>query len=412
MTASVPSDDERVLIVAPTGADAENICDVLAREAMPGAILANLSALAREMERGCGAVVGTEEAFGDAACTELAAMLDRQPAWSDLPLVMIVSGGERAGETSGAVRSLRARYNVVLVERPLRKDTLVSTVRSALRARRRQQQVRQLLHERDEILASLEQRVIERTAELLEVNAELETFSYSVSHDLRAPLRAIESFAQILCDDYKQHLPPEAQGHLERIERNVRRMDRLMQDVLAFSRIARSEITIAPLNLDDLLDEVVEQSAELSALADRLTIQRPLGAVLAHGPALAQSFSNLLQNAVKFAKSGEPARIEVFTEPRDSRLRIFVRDYGVGIESAYQSRIFGLFERASPASIPGTGVGLAIVKKAVERMDGTVGVQSERGRGACFWIELPAASDTSELNDREVDACRESRPGA
>ncbi|HVU35316.1 MAG TPA: HAMP domain-containing sensor histidine kinase [Opitutaceae bacterium] len=399
MTRPTPGGEECVLIVAPTGSDAGNIRAVLAAESIASAVAANLSALTPETERGCGAVVLTEEALDHPGRGDLAAALDRQPAWSDLPLVLIVSGGERTSAMAPSVCRLRARWNLVLVERPLRKDTLVSTVHSALRARRRQHQVRQLLRERDEILASLEQRVVERTAELLEVNSELETFSYSVSHDLRAPLRAIESFAQILHDDHQGEFSADAQSHLDRIRRNVRRMDRLMQDVLAFSRIARSDITIARLDLDELLDDVVGECADLAALPDPITIQRPLGVVLAHRPALAQCFSNLLQNAVKFSKPGRWPRIEVFAEARGACLRVHVRDNGVGIESAYHSRIFGLFERASPKTIPGTGVGLAIVKKAVERMGGSVGVQSEPGCGSTFWLELPAACAATELNE-------------
>jgi signal transduction histidine kinase len=388
---------ERVLIVAPLGADASNIGYVLHTAALPSTICPNTSAAALEMAQGCGAVLLTEEALRYERRGDLMRALDAQPSWSDVPVLLIVSGANRTREDAESIQLIRPRSNVTLIERPLRKETLLSTIHAALRARRRQYEVRDLLAERDELLASLEQRVVERTAKLQELNAELEAFSYSVSHDLRAPLRSMESYARILCDDYAGALPFEAKHYLQRIAKNAEKMDRLMQDVLTFSRIARGDIHLETVDLDVVLSETIDQYPDLATAHQQISIRTPLGCVLGHVPSLTQCFSNLLQNALKFVPPDRAAHIEVFTEQRGAQVRTNIRDNGIGIDPAHHGRIFGLFERAGPGTIPGTGIGLAIVKKAVERMGGTVGVCSSVGAGACFWVELPMAATQIEL---------------
>ena len=262
-------------------------------------------------------------------------------------------------------------------------------MRSGLRARERQYEVRDLLAERDELLASLEQRVAERTARLQELNAESQAFSYSVSHDLRAPLRTMEAYARALCDDHSAQLTAEGKYFAERIVKNAERMDRLMQDVLAFSRLTHAAMELQPLDVDAVLSDVLEQYPDLGAAGRQITIAPPLGIVCGHAPSLVQCFSNLLQNALKFVPADRTPAVRVFSEPHGERLRVNVCDNGIGVEPAHQTRIFGMFERASPANVPGTGIGLAIVKKAVERMGGSVGLRSDPGQGSCFWVELP-----------------------
>jgi signal transduction histidine kinase len=400
---STPIAHERVLVVAPLGGDAQNIADVLQAAGLPSTVCPNTSAAALEMAQGCGAVLLTEEALRYVRRDDLMHALEAQPSWSDVPVLLIVSGANRTREDAESIQLIRPRSNVTLIERPLRKETLLSTIHAALRARRRQYEVRDLLAERDELLASLEQRVVERTAKLQELNAELEAFSYSVSHDLRAPLRSMESYARILCDDYAGALPFEAKHYLQRIAKNAEKMDRLMQDVLTFSRIARSEIHLETVDLDVIVSETIDQYPDLATAHQQIVVRAPLGCVLGHVPSLTQCFSNLLQNALKFVPPDRVANIEVYSEPNGTQLRTHIRDNGIGIDPAHHGRIFGLFERAGPGTIPGTGIGLAIVKKAVERMGGTVGVCSAVGEGACFWIELPAATAGAAL-ERQATA--------
>lgn len=381
--------ERRVLVIAPLGADARNIADLLARAEVPPAACPNLSAAALEIDEGCGAIVLTEEALAYSRASDLGDALAQQPPWSDIPLVMLVSANQPFDARRQAIQLVGARTNLVVLERPLHMETLLSAVHSALRARERQYQVRDLLQVRDDLLATLERRVEERTARLQELNAELETFSYSVSHDLRAPLRSMEGYARALRDDHSATLSDEGKHFAERIVKNAEKMDRLMQDVLSFSRLTRAEMRLDTLDLDAVLADVLDQYPDLRAAYRQITIAAPLGTVYGHAPSLVQCFSNLLHNALKFVPPDRTPEVRVSSEPAGGRLRVSVRDNGIGIAPAHQQRIFGMFERASPASVPGTGIGLAIVKKAVERMGGTVGVDSAPGQGACFWIELP-----------------------
>jgi signal transduction histidine kinase len=389
---------ERVLIVAPLGADAENISDVLRLARLTPAVCPNLSAAALEAGQGCGAILLTEEALRYARRLDLTRALERQPSWSDIPVLLIVSGHNRSAADLETVRLIRPHSNITLIERPLRRETLVSSLEAALRARRRQYEVRDLLRERDELNTSLEQRVADRTAKLQELNAELEAFSYSVSHDLRAPLRSMESYARILCEEYSGGLPLEARHYLQRIAKNAEKMDRLMQDVLAFSRIARGEIPLEPVDLDVAVAETVDQYPDLAMAHEQIVTRTPLGWVMGHMPSLTQCFSNLLQNALKFAAEGREPHVEVSSECLGNSVRVSVRDNGIGIDPAHHDRIFRLFERAGPGSIPGTGLGLAIVKKAVDRMGGTVGVSSHLGAGSCFWIDLPGTATPTRVS--------------
>lgn len=389
MSADLPQSDLRVLMVAPTGKDAVNIAAVLRKAEIAAAACPNLSAVALEIPRGCGAVLLTEEALDYERYRDLSQAFNEQPKWSTIPVALIVKGGGRPSFREEAARALGERSSLLIVERPVRAATLVSTLRSALVSRKQQLEVRDLLRERDELLASLERKVEERTAKLQELNAELEAFSYSVSHDLRAPLRSMESYARILHDDHADRLSEEGRHFAYRIMKNAEKMDRLMLDVLTISRVSRAELKLGPLDLDEVLQEVIDQYPDLAAAHRQIKIERPLGTVLADHSSLVQCFSNLLQNALKFVPKGRTPEVRVFSERSEATLRVSVCDNGAGIDPKMHSRIFGMFERAGPLDVPGTGIGLAIVKKAVERMSGTVGVTSEPGAGACFWIQLP-----------------------
>lgn len=388
----MPRPENRVLIVAPLGADAHNISQVLTGAGIQTLVCPDISAAASEFMHGCGAMLITEEAMTAAHHSRLALQLEEQAPWSDVPVVLITTGGRTSAISSRAIRAIGARANLTLIERPLRTSTLVTAINAALRARSRQYEIRDLLKDREKLLASLERRVAERTSKLQHMVEELEAFSYSVSHDLRAPLRVLDGYAQALVEDYGPSLEPGAKDLLNRISRTAQRMDRLTQDVLAYTRVSRAELTLEPVNLDTLLPAVIDQYPSLVASRHLIRLRRPLGAVVGHGPSLIQCFSNLLENALKFVREGEVPQVEIYAESRGTRLRVTVQDHGVGIPPMHQKRIFGMFERATAHSrVPGTGIGLAIVKKAAERMGGSVGVQSEPGEGSRFWLDLAKA---------------------
>jgi signal transduction histidine kinase len=380
-----------VLVMAPIGADAANIQNVLLRAGLVPRICRNDADLRAGVQSEFGAILITEEALTPELHGILTGLFDAQPPWSDIPIVLIVSVGLPNHGPAAAARLGGVRRTVTLLERPLRSATLLATLHTVLAARHRQYEIRDLLHERDTLLSSLESRVAERTAELQRMVEEMEAFSYSVSHDLRSPLRSLAGYARALQEDYAAELPPGARGYLEKIARAAQRMDNLTQDVLAYTRATRCEMEIVPVDLDSLFTEVIEQYPALGSSAERIAIRSPLGRVMGHVPSLIQCFSNLLGNAVKFVPEGRLPEIEVRAIRDGKWRRVTVQDNGIGIDRADHARIFQMFERAAGKKIAGTGIGLAIVKKAVERMGGSVGVISAPGEGAEFWIQLIAA---------------------
>jgi PAS domain S-box-containing protein len=237
----------------------------------------------------------------------------------------------------------------------------------------------------------LEQKVRERTARLQGMVGELEAFSYSLSHDLRAPLRAIQGFTELVLTDYGDKIP-EGVDYLRRVINAAGRMDRLIQDVLAFARISRQELTVQPVDVEKLIHDIVEERPELQPPRATIEVIHPLLPVIGHDASLTQCLTNLLDNAVKFVRSGVVPHVQVSTAVHDGKVRIKVKDNGIGIDRESQRRLFALFQRlATVQNYQGTGIGLAIVRKAAERMGGDVGVESAAGEGSTFWVELPKA---------------------
>jgi PAS domain S-box-containing protein len=242
--------------------------------------------------------------------------------------------------------------------------------------------------------ALLEQKVQERTQSLRDAITQMEEFSYTVSHDLRAPLRAMNTYAQALVEDFGPQLDPTARHYLERIQRSSLRMEKLTHDVLTYSRLARSEIKLAPIDLDALLRDMLYQYAEFQPPHAEIKVKRPLHDVLGHEVSLGQCIANLLTNAVKFVAPGVQPRIRVHTELSAGNVRLWIADNGIGIDPQYQSRLFQVFERLHDRQqYEGTGIGLAIVRKAVDKMGGRCGVESDGCHGSRFWIELPPAPE-------------------
>jgi len=244
---------------------------------------------------------------------------------------------------------------------------------------------------------TLERMVNERTASLREAIAQMEEFSYSVSHDLRAPVRAMQCYAEVLMEDYGAQLDEHAKKYLDRIIHGGTRMDRLIQDILTYSRLSRREIQLHPISLDKLTREIVRQYLDLGSAANPdISVEGHLSTVIGHEPSLSQAISNLLNNAVKFVAPGTAPKVHVRTERRNGDVRLWIEDNGIGIKPEYQHRLFSVFERVHPEkNYEGTGIGLAIVRKAAERMGGKAGVESDGVNGSKFWIQLPAAENPS-----------------
>jgi PAS domain S-box-containing protein len=235
----------------------------------------------------------------------------------------------------------------------------------------------------------LDALVQQRTATLQETIGELEAFSYSISHDMRAPLRAMQGYAQALLADYKGRLDADGQHYLDRIFRAANRLDLLIQDVLAYSKVAKDEIDLHSIDLERLVEDIIAANAEFQPPLARISVQAPLHRVLGHDAYLTQCVTNLLGNAVKFVAQGRVPEIRIRTERADGKVRIWFEDNGIGIDPLHHERVFQIFGQVHPEKkYGGTGIGLAIVRKAVQRMNGEAGVESEGNDGSRFWLLL------------------------
>jgi PAS domain S-box-containing protein len=230
-----------------------------------------------------------------------------------------------------------------------------------------------------------------RVAEREQTVAELESFSYSISHDLRGPLRAIRGYTEILLEDYGNTLDSTAQKYLGEVVDASEKMTRLIDDLLNYSRLSLAELQLSSVSVHDVIQTA---ASGLPLHSGKLTVSVAKDLhVLAHYPTLVQALVNLLENALKFHSPARPAQVIVTAEPSDKLVRISVCDNGVGIAPQHLERIFGVFERLHTTdAFPGTGVGLAIVKRSVERMGGTVGVESKLDEGSTFWLEFPRSN--------------------
>ena len=269
----------------------------------------------------------------------------------------------------------------------------------------------------------LEQKVTDRTASLKQIIAELQTFSYTIAHDLRAPIRALKGYCEVLVEDYTDHLPAEAVAIVSRLRNSSVQMDALTRDLLEFSKVSRQDLTLGPLDLFQVVSDTIALGG--GRVAACVTVQNPLHLVLANRTLVSQCVSNLLQNAVKFCKPGIEPLVKVWSErvpanfksgetetsqfsrsrysisepgpstdgdSTSTRVRLWFEDNGIGISREAQSKIFGIFERGDRAGeYEGTGIGLAIVSRAMERMGGRCGVESAPGEGSRFWLEFRSA---------------------
>lgn len=239
----------------------------------------------------------------------------------------------------------------------------------------------------------LEGLVAERTAALTELNEQLESFVYAIAHDLRSPLRTISGYAHILNEEAGAALDGDARNLLRRINGSAEFMNRLIEDLLAFGRTARAQMQLGPVEVQKAWDIAIAQtSSQIEHAEAQIRTDRPLPVVCAHEATLGQVFANLLGNAIKFVPQGVRPSVWFYSEERGENVRLCLRDNGIGIPADQHARVFRVFERLHGKQYSGTGIGLSIVRKGIERMGGKVGFESTPGKGSTFWVELRLAS--------------------
>jgi PAS domain S-box-containing protein len=312
-----------------------------------------------------------------------------------LPLVRAIAGEECETELIMRPPGTGKTKWVDATAHPLRDDTGASkggvvVLRDATQRKYDEQKIRQLNDE-------LEMRVVQRTAELQAANKELEAFTYSVSHDLRAPLRHINGFTRILVEDFGPVLPADAQQHLQRIEQGTSRMGRLIDELLALTRVGRQSLSLQVTGLDSVVQEIMtmlEPESEGRQVEWKIA-QLPF--VECDPTLIRQVFQNLISNALKYSRPRSPAVIEIGQTENNGRQAIFVRDNGVGFSMKYADKLFGVFQRLHRAEdFEGTGVGLATVHRIIQKHGGQIWADAELDRGATFYFTLGSPSGTAE----------------
>jgi signal transduction histidine kinase/ActR/RegA family two-component response regulator len=394
--------DERVLILAPTGRDASLTGKYLAEASITMEACASMEELCAIAEVGAGAALILEEALTPSALKYLVKALSQQPAWSDFPLIILTSGGTGATPTNlGALKLLSEVGNMTLIERPTRIITLVSSIQSALRARRRQYQVRE--HLKAEKSAQEEAELARKQAEA--ANRAKDVFLATLSHELRTPLTAVLGWARIL---RTMKIDEKMRQHgLQIIERNAESQNQLIQDLLDVSRIitGKLRLDVRPVELVSIIEaalDSVQQAIEAKTIDLDVEFGTESGVVRGDPDRLQQVVWNLLSNAIKFTSKG--GSIGVRLERQGSDVQIKVSDTGQGISPEFLPHVFERFRQEDGSTTRahgGLGLGLAVVRHLVEQHGGTVSAESAGDQlGSTFMVNLPIIA----VSERTVEA--------
>lgn len=364
----------RVAILAPIGRDALLLAATLSDLDITTGIAPDSKLLLEMLSQGAGTAIIADEALPQHVIDGIAGWQASQPPWSDMPFIVLTTAGRPTREHHSRALNLEALGNFTLLERPVRPETVQSTVRTALRARARQYEIRS------------------RQEALLRANADLEEFAHSASHDLREPLRSIGIFCDLLARNTGSSLDSSGREYIAMITSGVKRMDALLSDLLAYAHASsiseepvESIAATRPLQaaLENLSGAILESNAQITVGELPLVSMRE-----SH---LAQLFQNLISNAIKYRRENEQLSIRLSARKADGHWIFTIADNGIGVPAAYKETIFGIFKRLHTANrYSGTGMGLAICQRIVERYRGRIWVESEAGRGSDFFFTIPA----------------------
>jgi signal transduction histidine kinase len=380
-----------VLVVAPTGRDAVITEQLLVAAGLHVRICDSIDDVCAYIDETSGVLLIAEEALDYAGRATLLATLDRQPTWSDIPMIVLTGEDELSRAIPGVLREIASRANVTLLERPIRIATLVTAVRSALRARLRQLDLRDYLAERLESEEAL--RRARREAEI--ANRAKSNFLTTMSHELRTPLNAIAGYTELLLLGIAGPVTDQQRQQLERIEKSERHLLALINDILNFAKIEAGhlKVDIRPINLSYAVHELEAFVApQLKAKSHRyVEIIEPSLIVETDAEKVKQILLNLLSNAIKFTKPG--GEITVSARRVGDDVHVAVADNGEGIPPDKADAIFEPFVqvgRAFNTPQEGTGLGLAISRDLAQRLSGDLTCNSEPGVGSTFTLILPA----------------------
>jgi signal transduction histidine kinase len=391
--------ENEIVVLAPYGRDADVAVRVLQRWSLCARAVRDTASLCEAIRDGVGVVMITEEALALPGRMNLIYELQHQPAWSDVPIVVLTSGEDLTPRISAELGRLAGTSSLTVLERPVRLPTLITSLRSALRARRRQYDVRESLREREENLATLREserhlRDARRQAE--DANEAKTRFLAAMSHELRTPLNAIAGYAEIMSLGVHGPITPEQRVDLDRIARSQRYLLGLINDILNYSKIESGHVAfvIHAFRIDPMLRSL-EGFIAPQVAAKRLRYEyhgSPIDCkVLADEEKTQQILLNLLSNAVKFTPAG--GTLDVICTSAAGKVTIVVRDSGPGIAADKHESIFEPFVqlgRGLTSSAEGTGLGLSISRDLARKMNGDLTVESIVGDGATFTLTLPA----------------------
>jgi signal transduction histidine kinase len=363
----------RVFILAPIGRDAALLSDTLAARQIDTGIAADRKDFLQMLAEGAGCAIITDEALTADTIPALTQWLASQPNWSDPPFIILTAGGSATRESHHRAQEIQMLGNCTLIERPARPDTIQSAVRSALRARMRQYEIRS------------------RQEELLQANADLEQFAHSASHDLKEPIRSIGIYSELLAKDEKAVVDEKGREFLELIRSSARRMDELLSDLLAYAHASTiAEEAFEPAEAQHAVTAALENLSGAIRESDADITIGDLPRVRMRETHLSQIFQNLIGNAIKYRCKDNRLTIAISAEKTGRHWTFRVADNGIGIAPQYRETIFGIFKRLhSNREYSGTGMGLAICQRIVERYQGRIWVEPELRKGSTFLFTVP-----------------------
>lgn len=374
---------EHVLVHAPLGRDAAMVCQFLQNAGVSTIRCSTVEDVCAQIEEYTGAVFISDESLTAANISALVDVLNTQPPWSDLPVIVTTSGGEATLASRRRLDLLAPLGNFSLLERPLRTVTLVSAVKAALRARRRQYQLREHVAERERLVQELKRS-----------NEDLTQFAHVVSHDLQAPVRVVKTFSELLARRYRTQIDKTADEFIDTIQDGASTMEALIRTLLAYTTVGQGPLSRKRVCLGSVVDAVITMLQPTIDERRAAVSYVDLPAVHGDRVLLQQLIQNLVGNALKYVRDAAP-RVNIAARVAGCEWVVSVQDNGPGIAPEHQESVFQPLKRLHGSDISGTGLGLAVCRKIIERHGGRIWVESRIGNG-CTFFTLPKVEQKAE----------------